>query len=157
MSESTASILNTYFDAVRRRRSHLEMKIEILQSISRSDTPVVRSRINHETMLPWKVVERELSLLQKQGLVRTDIDPELHFNDDSSYYALKQPEVFTGRKRRKKAYLLTERGKSVLCKYTAIQQSFASILLEDLKIEDEQKVPDQEVRIAAPRQTIVVK
>jgi len=145
--------LKSYFEAERRRRSHLEMKIEILQAISKSGSAAVRSRINHETMLPWKVVERELSLLQKQGLVKTDIDVNSQTHGD--YYSEMSTDVARTvtleRKKRKRRYLLTERGETVLRNYTALQQSFASILLQEI-VSDAQ-LPEE---AAATEQTLVV-
>jgi predicted transcriptional regulator len=128
------------------------MKVAVLQSIE-NNGPLISSQIRCDTMLSWKVVQDELEVLQKQGLVTTltgaSRRQDTPFRNQEDWRpktaadlvslgvkTSKSPAKSQGREK----YILTEKGKSVLEAYTKLQQEFRN--LERL----EEPMPEENVK-----------
>ena len=131
----TSTAQSTYFAAQNQRRSHLEIKIAALQSISNNE-PMISSRIRYDAMLSWKVFHRELHILQKQGLITTTPLQPVEQNALSSQRRLfVKPSEDTIRaqketnckSRGREGFILTESGKTVLEIFTKLQKEFRNI------------------------------
>lgn len=84
----------SYFAAISRRRSRLEVKISILRAISEGATR--QTHIMYRSNLSWSFAHMFIRILEKQGLITT--------------------VVVRGRKN----FTLTDRGKRALEAYTAV-------------------------------------
>jgi predicted transcriptional regulator len=84
----------SYFDAVSRRRSKLEVKISILQAIS--DGATRQTHIMYHSNLSWSFAHMFIKTMEKQGLISTII--------------------VKGRRN----FILTDRGKRALSAYTVV-------------------------------------
>ncbi len=89
-----AKMSESYFDAVSRRRSKLEVKISILQAIS--DGATRQTHIMYHSNLSWSFAHMFIRTMEKQGLISI--------------------MMVKGRKN----FILTERGKRALSAYTAV-------------------------------------
>jgi len=87
-------MFESYFDAVSRRRSKLEVKISILQAIS--DGATRQTHIMYRSNLSWSFAHMFIRTMEKQGLIST--------------------MMVKGRKN----FILTDRGKRALSAYTAV-------------------------------------
>jgi predicted transcriptional regulator len=97
----------SYFDAVTRRRSKLEVKISILQAISAGATR--QTHIMYRSNLSWSFARIFIRTMEKQGLIST--------------------LVVKGRKN----FILTDRGKRALAAYTSVTRELEmeSLVLEE--------------------------
>lgn len=84
----------SYFAAISRRRSRLEVKISILRAISQGATR--QTHIMYRSNLSWSFANMFIRILEKQGLIST--------------------VVVRGRKN----FTLTDRGKRALEAYTTV-------------------------------------
>ncbi|MGI0091690.1 MAG: winged helix-turn-helix domain-containing protein [Nitrososphaerales archaeon] len=87
-------MFESYFAAVRMRRSVLELKIEILQAIA--DGASKQSHIIQKSNISWSMARNFVRRLEVQGLIETR------------------------RLKGRKSFVITERGKRVLCSYLSM-------------------------------------
>jgi predicted transcriptional regulator len=97
----------SYFDAVSRRRSKLEVKISILKAISEGATR--QTHIMYRSNLSWSFAHMFIRTMEKQGLIST--------------------VVSKGRK----SFTLTDRGKRALEAYTVVSTELDFDSLEPLQ------------------------
>lgn len=110
MRMSLSLVLDSYFAAARQRRSRLEIKITILEAISRGNQRL--AHIMYYAKLPPRMCGSIVRTMEQQGLIEI-LPPEPN--------------------RKTKRYTLTDRGKRALDSYTAI---IKQLKLESLQEED---------------------
>ena len=110
-------VLDSYFAAQRQRRSRLEIKITILEAVSRGNQRL--AHIMYYAKLPPKMCGSIVRTMEQQGLI-----------------VILPPEE--GRKT--KRFALTDRGRRALDSYTAI---IRQLQLESLPEEGEQQFAPQ--------------
>jgi predicted transcriptional regulator len=107
------NISDLYYAGLGRRRSRLEVKIEILKAISLG--AIRQTQIMHDCNLSWSFAQTFIRILEKQGLISV--------------------ELLRGRK----TFTLSERGRRALAAYTTVNTALegATIRKSEAPLEEE--------------------